>query len=82
MYTIWGEYFKSGSLEYPAIQEDFEWATKFMELTENLLAADRLKAHKVAIKEGGLYGVVQGLDDMKSNRISAEKLVYRVAETA
>lgn len=82
MYTIWGEYFKTGSLEYPANQTDFEWATKFVDLTEKLLAADRLKAHKVAIKEGGLNGVVQGLDDMKNNKISAEKLVYRVAETA
>ena len=82
MYTIWGEHFKSGSLEYPADQADFEWARKFMELTEKILAADHLKPHKVAIKVGGLNGVLQGLDDMKRSRVSAEKLVYRVSETA
>ncbi|KIV85055.1 hypothetical protein PV11_00791 [Exophiala sideris] len=81
MYTVWGEYFKSGSLEYPANQADFGWAKRFMELTEKILAAGSLKAHKVAIKSGGLHGVLQGLDDMKRNKVSAEKLVYRVAET-
>ncbi|KAI1617390.1 putative zinc-binding oxidoreductase ToxD [Exophiala viscosa] len=80
MYTVWGEYFKSGSLEYPANQADFDWAKGFMELAEKLLAAGRLKAHRIAIKDGGLNGVLQGLNDMKSNRVSAEKLVYRVAE--
>ncbi|KAK4936194.1 hypothetical protein LTR10_022895 [Elasticomyces elasticus] len=81
MYTVWGEYFKSGSLEHPANQADLEWAKRFMELTEKILAAGGLKAHKVAIKSGGLHGVLQGLDDMKRNKVSAEKLVYRVGET-
>jgi hypothetical protein len=81
MYTIWGEYFKSGPLEYPADQADFEWGVKFMALTERILAAGHLEPHKVAIKEGGLNGVLQGLDDRKKNRVRAEKLVYRVAET-
>lgn len=80
LYTIWGEYFRSGSTEWPALREDFEWGTKFMELTERLLAEGQLKPHKCAVKEGGLKGVLQGLDDLKDNKVSAEKLVYRIAE--
>jgi NADPH:quinone reductase-like Zn-dependent oxidoreductase len=80
LYTIWGEYFRSGSLEYPASQEDFEWAKKFMVLTEKLLAEGRVKPHNCAVKEGGLNGVLQGLDDLKNNKVSAEKLIYRIAE--
>lgn len=80
MYTIWGEYFRSGSLEYHASQEDFEWAKKFMVLTEKLLAEGQVTPHNCSVKEGGLNGVLQGLDDLKNNKVSAEKLIYRIAE--
>ncbi|KAK5053050.1 hypothetical protein LTR84_002024 [Exophiala bonariae] len=81
MYTVWGEYFRVGTLEYPANSADFEWATKFMGLTEELLAKGQLKPHNYVMKQNGLAGVLTGLDDLKSNRISAQKLVYRVSET-
>lgn len=81
MYTVWGEYFRVGSLEYPASSEDFEWAAKFMVLTEELLARGQLKPHNFVVKEHGLIGALAGLDDMKNNRVSAQKLVYRISET-
>ena len=80
LYTIWGEYFRSGSTQWPASREDFEWGTKFMELTERLLVNDQLKPHNCSVKEGGLHGVLQGLEDLKSNKVSAAKLVYQIAK--
>lgn len=81
MYTIWGDYFRVGPLEYPASLEDLEWATKFMVLTEEFLAKGQLKPHNYVVKEHGLNGVLAGLDDLKNHRVSAQKLVYRVSET-
>ncbi|KEF57716.1 uncharacterized protein A1O9_05634 [Exophiala aquamarina CBS 119918] len=80
LYTIWGEDFRSGCTEWPAVREDFEWGTKFMELTERLLAKGQLKPHKCTVREGGLNGVLQGLEDLKNNKVSAEKLVYQIVE--
>lgn len=81
MYTIYGESFTVGSLHYPASQEDFEWAKKFMALTEYLLAEGRLRPHKETVRSGGLEGALQGLDDLRNNKVSGEKLVYRIADT-
>lgn len=81
MYTAFGEYFTVGSLEYPASAEDFEWLKKFVVLTEKLLVKGKLSCHKVAVQRGGLEGALQGLDDMKNNKVSGEKLVYRVVNS-
>ncbi len=53
-----------------------------MALTERLLAEGLLEPHRGSVKEDGLDGVLQGLDDLKSNKASAEKLVYRLDDTA
>lgn len=80
VYTIFGESFVSGPLKVPANLEDFQWAKKFMTLTEKLLVEGKLLPHKVTLREGGLEGALQGLDDLKNNRVSGEKLVYKVAD--
>ncbi len=82
MYTVFGEYFRVGNLEYPASQEDFEWAKRFTALTEKLIAAGKLIPHKETIRKAGLEGVPLGLDDLKNNNYNGEKLVYRIADTA
>ncbi|EXJ54613.1 hypothetical protein A1O7_09954 [Cladophialophora yegresii CBS 114405] len=81
MYTIFGESFKFGPQEFPAVDEDFEYAKKFMAMTEGLLREGKIKAHKQTVGEGGLEGVLRGMEDMKNGKVSGEKLVYRVAET-
>lgn len=81
LYTIWGEYFKTGQVEYPASIEDFEWAKRFMAIAEDLISKGRLKPHQEIVKEFGLEGVLSGLDDLKNGIVRGGKLVYRVADT-
>ena len=81
MYTAWGEYFTVGSLEYPANEQDLQWAVRFMGLTETLLEKNMLRCHKGRVGQGGLFGVLQGLDDLRNGRVHGEKLVFRTSET-
>ncbi|OCT48175.1 Protein TOXD [Cladophialophora carrionii] len=81
MYTIFGEPFKFGPQEFPAVDEDFEYAKKFLAMTEGLLKEGKIKAHKQTVGKDGLEGVLKGMEDMTNGKVSGEKLVYRVAET-
>jgi hypothetical protein len=81
MYTIFGEEFSKGGRSTPATKEDFDFAKKFYGITEKLLADGKLKTHPEKVGEGGLEGVLKGMDDMKNNGVSGVKLVYRVADT-
>ncbi|TKA81666.1 hypothetical protein B0A55_01337 [Friedmanniomyces simplex] len=81
MYTIFNEKFEKGGKEFPAVSEDFEFAKKFFGITEKLLADGKLKTHPEQVGADGLAGALQGMEDMKNEKVSAKKLVYRVAET-
>lgn len=81
LYTIWGEFFKTGDREYPASKDDFSWAEEFMARAEGLIARGEVKPHRETRRENGLQGVVQGLEDLKNGSVSGEKLVYRVEDT-
>lgn len=45
------------------------------------LEAGVFKPNRVRIVPNGLAGVEGGLEELKANKVSAEKLVYRVADT-
>lgn len=81
MYTIFNEPFTKGGKETPASPEDFESAKRVFELTEKLLAEGKLKPHPEAVGEGGLRGVLKGMKDLQEDKVSGQKLVYRVEET-
>lgn len=81
MYTVFGESFKFGQQDIPAVSEDFEYTKKFLAMTEGLLKEGKIKAHKQTVGKAGLEGVLKGLEDMKNGKVSGEKLVYRVSET-
>lgn len=81
MYTVFGEEFKFGSTSIPASSEDFEFAKEFMGITEKLLAEGKLKPHAEKVGKDGLQGVLQGLEDLKTGKVSGNKLVYLVEET-
>jgi len=81
MYTVFGEEFEFAGNKVPASKEDFEFAREFMAITERLLAEGKLKPHAEKVGEGGLEGVLKGLDDLKTGKVSGSKLVYRVDET-
>lgn len=81
MYTIFNEAFTKGGKEFPAVKDDFEFAKKFFGITEKLMAEGKLKTHPAAVGEKGLEGALKGMEDLKNDRVSGKKLVYRVADT-
>ena len=80
-YTAAGEYFTFGPKEVPAKEEDFEFAKMFWGLTEKLLAEGKFKVHPPSVRKGGLKGVLEGLQEMREEKVSGQKLVYKVSET-
>lgn len=81
MYTVFGEALEFAGSSIPAAPEDAQYAVEFLGLTEKLLAEGKLKAHTPKVGAGGLEGVLQGLDDLKTGKVSGSKLVYQVDET-
>lgn len=81
MYTIFNEPFSKAGRDTPAIPADFEFAKEIFDITEKLLVEGQLKTHPAKIGPKGLEGVLQGMEDMKNEKVSGAKLVYCVSET-
>ena len=77
-YSIFGESYKWGDIEAPAVPEDFEFGKKFWELSTELLASGKVKVHRPAVNKygAGLDGVLKGLAALKQGQVSGEKLVF------
>lgn len=80
-YTAIGEAFKFGDIPFPAKPEDKEYAEKFIPIAESLLAQGKVKVHRPKVGKDGLKGVLEGLQLLKEDKVSGEKLVYNVSET-
>ena len=67
-------------MEMPAKPEIFAFARTFMDIAAGLLAEGKVKPHRVVVdKHGsGLEGVMKGMEAMKNNEVSGEKLVYKL----
>ena len=76
-YEIFGERFVKWG-ESPPKPEEFEFAKKFWEIARQLLEEGKLKAPRTIVNKGGsgFEGIVHGLDELRSNKVSGEKLVY------
>lgn len=81
MYTIFNETFSLFGNEFKASKEDFDFAKMFFEMTERLIAEGRLKTHPESVGSNGLEGALKGMEDLKNDKVSGKKLVYRVADT-
>ncbi|KAJ5182535.1 Protein TOXD [Penicillium capsulatum] len=81
-YTAVGEAFDFGPTPVPAKPEDLEHAAKFAAVAEKLIAAGKIKPHVPKVNPGGLHGVLEGLELLKADKVSGEKLVYNVTETS
>lgn len=77
-YTGIGETFHKGGTEFAADQSHLDFQVKFWELSRELLAQGKIKVHPPEVREGGLEKVLEGAEDLKQNRVSGVKLVYRV----
>ncbi|GFF22114.1 protein TOXD [Aspergillus udagawae] len=80
-YTAIGEEFMLGDTPMAAKPEDKEFAERFWAMAERLLAAGKIKVHRPKVNPGGLKGALEGLQLLKLDKVSGEKLVYNVAET-
>ncbi|KAI0854684.1 GroES-like protein [Xylaria cubensis] len=77
MYSIFGERVIKGD-EIPANHEEFEFAKTFWEISRQLLEQGKLKSPRTVVNKGGygLKGILKGLDELRANNVSGEKLVY------
>ncbi|KAJ5671986.1 chaperonin 10-like protein [Penicillium longicatenatum] len=80
-YTAVGEAFDKFGRFWPAQPENKEFAIGWWKIAEPLLAAGKIKVHTPKVNPGGLRGVLDGLELLKNDKVSGEKLVYNVAET-
>ena len=78
MYSIFGERYLKGNEETPPKPEEFEFAKQFWEIARQLLEEGKLQAPRTVVNKGGdgLLGVLIGLDTLRANGVSGEKLVY------
>ncbi|KAE8320176.1 chaperonin 10-like protein [Aspergillus transmontanensis] len=80
-YTAVGEPLQFGDLKIPAMPEDREFAEMFWKLSEPLIAQGTIKVHPIKVCADGLKGVLEGMQLLKEDKVSGQKLVYNVAET-
>lgn len=82
-YTALGEYstMGPGGPELPASKEDYEFGVMFWDMAQKSLAERKLKVHPPKVGKEGLKGVLDGLQLLRDDKVSGEKLVYRVSET-
>lgn len=80
-YTSVGEDFKFGDIPFPAKPEDKAYTEMFVPIAEDLLAQGKVKVHRPKVGKDGLKGVLEGLQLLKEDKVSGEKLVYNVSET-
>ncbi|KAL9086607.1 MAG: hypothetical protein Q9165_007050 [Trypethelium subeluteriae] len=81
-YSVFGEKFKMGP-EGPAFDvmpEDVEYQEKFANLATQLLAEGKIIAHSKDVRKGGLQGILGGLDDLRTGKVSGKKVVYQISE--
>lgn len=76
-YTAMGEPVKKPFFSKEDNSEDFEFYKKFLAVVEPLLQQGRLKVHPPKVGHG-LENVLEGLDLMRHDKVSGQKLVYVV----
>ena len=65
---------------FPAKPEDYEFMITWMKTAQKLLEEGKWRPHRQEVREGGLEGVLTGMEDLKKEKVSGAKLVYRIGE--
>ncbi len=76
-YTAFNEEFNIMNKTIPILPGDFEFIKKFIDISRELLQTGKVKVHTPRV-ERGLDKVLEGLQLLRENKISGEKLVYIV----
>jgi NADPH:quinone reductase-like Zn-dependent oxidoreductase len=78
MYSSFGEKFAKAGHSIPGKKEDFEFMKKFIAISQVLIDEGKIKPHREDVRSDGLDGVLNGLEDMKQGKVSANKIVYKL----
>jgi NADPH:quinone reductase-like Zn-dependent oxidoreductase len=74
-YTSAGEAFEKFGRHFPASEDDFTFMKKWAAIAERLVAEGRVKVHPPKVGKG-LENVIEGMDLMRKDKVSGQKLVY------
>ena len=77
-YTVMGEEFTKFGHTFEAKPEDYEFTVDMTNRAEKYLSQGLFRPHRLDARDGGLKGVLGGLEDLKSGKVSGVKLAYRV----
>jgi len=77
-YTALGKAFEIAGNKWEAIPEDYEFAKMFLRVGIRLIIGGKIKIHRRDVREGGLEGVLEGMEEMKQGKVSGKKLVYKL----
>ena len=76
-YTAMGEAFEfRGGMQVPVEEGHWEFARDFWSMSQGLFEQGKVKVHRPEVRKGGLEGVLQGLGDLREDKVSGVKLVY------
>jgi NADPH:quinone reductase-like Zn-dependent oxidoreductase len=77
-YSAFGEAIDKGFAKSDGSQEDFDFAAKtWVPIAEKCLLEGKIKVHNPRVGSG-LENVLDGLEQLKNNKVSGEKLVYKL----
>lgn len=80
-YDIFGDPYIFEGTFHEAKPDAFEFGVKWNNTAEKLWNEGKWKPHPQRVGPNGLQGVLEGLDEMRKELVSGQKLVYRVDET-
>ncbi|KKP04335.1 TOXD [Trichoderma harzianum] len=81
-YSASGESYIFEGERWPAEPTYFAFGKEFLGIAEKLWSEGKLKTHPERVGPDGLLGAIAGMKEMKEGKVSGEKLVYRIDETA
>ena len=64
----------------PARVKDYEFAKMWSNLCEDIFLKGKVRPHNSKLERGELRGVLDGLQKLREERVSGEKLVYRLMD--
>ena len=77
-YSAVGEPFDKGFAKSDGSKEDFDFAAKtWVPIAEKYLMEGKVQVHKPRVGTG-IENILDGLDQLKNNKVSGEKLVYKL----
>lgn len=77
-YTVFGEDWGMGATNFSANTTDAEFGRQWWALVQDLLDRGCIQTHRIIIGEGGLEGVLGGLQQLRDSRVRGGKLVFRI----